>query len=147
MRSASALVPPITVLGSTALSVEIRHTRSTWWRVARSASVAVASALLAIAWMGLISIIGTCLYAAAWKTISGRCAVNTCSIRSASRQSATTGVGACPRSRSSRSISKRLFSAWSTMTRLLGPTAATCRQSSDPIDPPAPVTSTRRPFR
>ena len=39
----------------------------------------------------------------------------------------------------------RWVSSWSSMTRTSGPKPDTCRQISDPMDPPAPVTRTRRP--
>ena len=46
------------------------------------------------------------------------------------------------RSTSSRSISNSAVSAWSTRTSRAGRTRAIWRQSSEPIEPPAPVTST-----
>ena len=39
-------------------------------------------------------------------------------------------------------MSKMLFSPWPTRTSVLAPASAICRQSSLPIEPPAPVTST-----
>ena len=58
--------------------------------------------------------------------------------------SASTGtLGANPRSEtSSRSISNSGVSPWSTRIRRLHPIRAIWRQSSEPIEPPAPVTST-----
>jgi hypothetical protein len=60
-HSQSALEAPITVEGSTALSVEISTKRSTPASRASSARSRVASALLRTASAGLASIIGTCL--------------------------------------------------------------------------------------
>ena len=50
-------------------------------------------------------------------------------------------------SRSSRSISNRLFSARSSSSMRCGQNRIACRQISDPMLPPAPVTSTRLPAR
>ena len=60
-RSARAFEPPMTVFGSTALSVEMRQKRSTAKRSESSASTSVPRTLLATAWSGFSSIIGTCL--------------------------------------------------------------------------------------
>ena len=57
-----------------------------------STSRRVPSTLLVTASSTLSSISGTCLCAAVWKTISGRCAAKTAARRSASRMSAMTGV-------------------------------------------------------
>jgi hypothetical protein len=64
-------------------------------------------------------------------------------------QSASTAIvlRACRSSRSSRSISNRLSSAWSSRISALGPTREICRHSSAPIEPPAPVTSRLHPHR
>ena len=94
---------------------------------------------------GCVSISGTCLYAAAWKTTVGRYFSNT-SRRSALRSLTSTSFGtAGVKSRSatsSRSISNSAVSALSTRISRAGPTRAIWRQSSEPIEPPAPVTRT-----
>ena len=79
----------------------------------------------------------------------GRCSVRTSRIRSSSLQSASTGtaVRTCRSSSSSRRIWNRLSSAWSTKMRARGATREIWRHSSDPIDPPAPVTITTCPER
>ena len=88
---------------------------------------------------------GTCLCAAAWKTMPGRCcrehrvdAPPVASCRRPPRGCRTR----LPRSRRSFSMAKRLFSYRSKSTRLRGPNDRICRHNSDPIDPPAPVTRT-----
>ena len=67
-------------------------------------------------------------------------------MRSSSLQSASTAAsieaGTCRSSSSSRWIEKRLSSAWSSSTIRRGSTRAIWRHSSEPIEPPAPVTST-----
>ena len=72
---------------------------------------------------------------------------NNSRIRSPSLQSASTAtvLSTWRSSTSSRRIWNRLSSAWSRRTSLLGPTRAIWRQSSAPIEPPAPVTRTTRP--
>ena len=67
------------------------------------------------------------------------CARPPCS-RPARLRARWAGRGARPRS--SRWISNRLSSAWSSSTSRRGATRAICRHSSEPIEPPAPVTST-----
>ena len=61
-----------------------------------------------------------------------------------SRMSAITGTNSTPVCflRSSFRISKIGFSPWPSSSTLLGPSAASWRQSSLPMEPPAPVTST-----
>src|SRR4051794_1708202 len=111
----------------------------------------VASALLRTASTGLSSISATCLYAAAWKTTDGRCCAKTSRMRSPSLQSARTAASTdgwtCRSSSSSRWMRNRFSSAWSMRTSRRGATRAIWRQSSDPIDPPAPVTRTVSPLR
>ena len=62
---------PSRFCGFAALSVEISTKRSTPASMATSAIARVASTLLATACSGFASSIGTCLYAAAWNTMSG----------------------------------------------------------------------------
>ena len=61
MRSDSALESPITVSGSTALSVEMKTSRPVPKRIAFSTTDRVAKLLLSKASAGLCCIIGTCL--------------------------------------------------------------------------------------
>ena len=93
----------------------------------------------------------TCLYAAAWKTTVGRCWANTSRIRSPSLQSARTAASTegwtWRSSSSSRWMRKRFSSAWSIRISRRGATRAIWRQSSEPIEPPAPVTMTVSPLR
>jgi len=63
--SATRLVQPMTLVGLTALSVEIMTKRRTPWRFAASETVLVPWMLFFTASPTLISIIGTCLCAAA----------------------------------------------------------------------------------
>ena len=73
IHSHSAFDAPITVCGLAALSVEMSTNRSTRrTRRRRRRGSASPSVLLRTASSGFGSIIGTCLYAAAWKTTSGR---------------------------------------------------------------------------
>ena len=72
IHSQSAFDWPITVFGLTALSVETSTNRSAPNSTATSATQRDASTLLRTDSTGFASISGTCLYAAAWKTTSGR---------------------------------------------------------------------------
>ena len=92
---------------------------------------------------------GRCLCAAAWKTTCGPArARRPARIRA---RVADVGddelVGVEQRlARSARSCRRcRLDSSWSSMYERAGSKLATCRHSSLPIEPPAPVTSTRLP--
>ena len=76
MASAIRLVAPMMLVGATALSVETRTKRSTPAPSATSTSVRVPTTLLVTASSGCSSISGTCLWAAAWKTIAGCSAAN-----------------------------------------------------------------------
>jgi len=64
--SATRLVAPMTEVGRTALSVETRTNFSTWYLQASEATLKVPMTLLFTASTGASSIMGTCLYAAAW---------------------------------------------------------------------------------
>ena len=66
------LVAPMTLVGRTALSVEMSTKCSTPNSAESSATFRVPSTLLVIASATLLSISGTCLCAAAWKTAYGR---------------------------------------------------------------------------
>ena len=96
-----------------------------------------------------VSISGTCLCAAACATTCGRCSRNTASIRSRSPTSPTTGTieSEGHASHSSRSTVYSAGSDRSTSSSRDGEKRATCRASSAPIDPPAPVTITTLPPR
>ena len=67
-----ALVTPTIDTGSTALSEEMFTKRATPCSAAASATARVPPTLFSTASSGWYSIIGTCLWAAAWKTTSGR---------------------------------------------------------------------------
>ena len=144
IHSQSAFDWPMIVLGFAALSVETSTKRLAPNSTATSAIVRVPSVLLRTASIGFASIIATCLYAAAWKTTPGRYLAKTWRILTPSLTSATIGTPARkPRSRaSSRSTSNSAGSEWSTSTSRAGPRRESWRQSSEPIEPPAPVTIT-----
>ena len=65
------LLAPMTEVGFTALSVEIRMNFLTPWASAARTVFSVPNTLLRMASWGLVSIRGTCLWAAAWNTTSG----------------------------------------------------------------------------
>ena len=69
--SARRLVAPMTLVGFTALSVETMINRLTPYLTAREATCMVPFTLLTTAVQGSSSMMGTCLYAAAWKIKSG----------------------------------------------------------------------------
>ena len=95
-RSAICLDTPMMLEGWTALSVEMKtkfRTPNSW---AISAMVLVPPTLLRIASPTFISIKGTCLCAAAWKTTSGRNCVKSCRTRASSVMSAMHGCSAAP---------------------------------------------------
>jgi hypothetical protein len=144
IHSHNAFDWPSRFFGFAALSVDTSTKRLVSNSTAISASAFVARTLLRAASIGFASSSGTCLYAAAWKTTAGRYFSKTCRIFAGLPTSASTGSAAGkPRtSTSSRSISNSAGSELSTRTIRLAPTRATWRQSSAPIEPPAPVMST-----
>ena len=85
--SARRFVAPMTLLGRTALSLEIMMNFFTSYFTARSARITVPPTFVCTASQGYISIIGTCLYAAAWNIMSGRNFFKTDSTLSLSRTS------------------------------------------------------------
>ena len=131
------------------MSVETSTNRFAPNSTAMSATVRVPSVLLRTASSGFASISGTCLYAAAWKTTAGRYFSKIWRIFVAFPASARTAAVAWkPRSStSSRSISNSPGSPLSTSTSRVGPMRAIWRQSSAPMEPPAPVTRTTSPVR
>ena len=146
--SASRLDAPMTLVGFTALSVEISTIASAPVARAASATWRVPAALVSRPSNGFASTIGTCFSAAAWNTSSGRSASNTARMRASSRISA---IRVWRRnsgwvSANSRSICHSAYSPLSSSTSNSGPKAATWRASSEPMVPPAPVTITRRPW-
>ena len=137
----------MTLVGRTALSVEMNTKCVAPVSTAVSTMFLVPSTLLVTASTTLSSISGTCLCAAAWKTAKGRCGLEDLAHpagvadvgdhrddvqRRDGPAAARTG---CRRSGSRRAPGSR---AWP------GPSAAIWRQSSLPMDPPAPVISTVR---
>ena len=72
---------PMMLVGFTALSVEISTKRLVPYLSAAFAVLYVPNTLFLIASLGLSSMRGTCLWAAAWYTMSGRYFSNTVSIR------------------------------------------------------------------
>ena len=111
--SAMRLVAPMTLVGLTALSVEIITKRSTPNSLDTRARLWVPNTLFLTASQGLCSMSGTCLCAAAWKTTAGCSSSNTSRRRFTSctepmytrRRSAFSGF-----SSSSCSMAKALFS-------------------------------------
>ncbi len=75
--SANLLVAPITFVGLTALSVDINTNLFTPNSSAHCATLSVPNTLFLIASTGFVSIKGTCLCAAAWKTTEGLYLSNT----------------------------------------------------------------------
>ena len=104
---------PITQIGFTALSDEIISRLRTFWPRAARTRFQVPRTLLRTASRTCDSIMGTCLYAAAWKIDSTPCRCMTSDSRSASRilPSAVTSSSSGYLSRSSFSIRKRSLSA------------------------------------
>ena len=135
------------LVGRTALSVEISTRCSTPNSAESSATFLVPSTLFVTASAMLPSISGTCLCAAAWNTLYGRYSAKMCDSRSRSLTSAMIGtvVTVGKRSVSSESTSKMEFSPWPSRRIWAGSRRASCRHSSLPIEPPAPVTSTVSP--
>ena len=88
--SASRLEAPITLVGFTALSVEISTIACAPAARAASATMRVPAALVSRPSSGLASTIGTCFSAAAWNTSSGRNSSTTARMRASSRMSAST---------------------------------------------------------
>ena len=72
--SSSETILTWTPAGLTALSVETMTKAAAWQAAAASATVLVPKTLFLMASPGLASIIGTCLWAAQWKTTWGRSA-------------------------------------------------------------------------
>ena len=135
---------PITLVGFTALSVDTITNLRVPYSTARSAMTLVPFTLFTTASYGLSSIMGTCLYAAAWKTYSGRYVRNMRSITVRSAMSATI-VSAFTSGHCARIIRRMScigVSAWSTSIMCLGLYVAICRTISEPMDPAAPVMST-----
>ena len=142
----------MTDVGRTALSVEIRTKACAPNSPASVATRRVARMLFLIASEGFDSIMGTCLCAAACTTTWGRYFAKMDRIRISSPQSATSAsTGVLRKLRSDRmrscSMSNRANSARSTRRMRAGRNRATCRASSEPIEPPAPVTMTVLPSR
>src|SRR6478736_2590919 len=142
IHSQRAFDCPITVFGLTALSVEMKTNRSTPNSAASSTRIRVPTTLFRTDSSGCVSSIATCLYAAAWNTTVGWYFSKT-SRRIAFRSLTSMSFGsAAVKSRSatsSRSISNNGPSALSTRISRDGRTRAIWRQSSEPIEPPAPL--------
>ena len=139
----------MTLVGLTALSVEIITNASTPQRMASSTRVRVPKTLFLTASPGLASIIGTCLCAAAWKTTSGRCRAKTVRRRAASVMLATQGtISVCPgRSPQLALEEEQAVLGVVEQDQPPGRNARTWRQISEPMLPAAPVTRTTRPWR
>ncbi len=139
----------MTLEGCTALSVEMKTKFRTPNSSARSARHLVPLTLFCTASPTLHSISGTCLWAAAWKTTSGRYSWKSCRIRSGSVTLAMQVYSSAPpcMACSRRSILKMRFSPRPTSTNARGLKRNTWRQISEPMLPPAPVTITVRPSR
>ena len=86
----------MTELGFTALSVETITNFSTPCSCARSATFFVPKTLFFTASAGFHSIIGTCLWAAAWKTTLGRSVSKIPAMRRESQMSAMQGTMVSP---------------------------------------------------
>ncbi len=148
-RSAIRLVQPSTEVASAALSVEMLMNRSTPTPRAACSTFSVPHTLLCSASPGLASTSGRCFSAAAWNTTSGFCSANTSCSRRWSRMSARTRSPESSRAWPSMLswTACRALSSRSSMMSALGRKAWICRHSSEPIEPPAPVTRMRRSVR
>ena len=137
----------MTFSGLIALSVEISTIAVTPAFRQASAVLRVPITLVSTPSVGLASTIGTCFKAAAWKTRSGLSSAITWSRRVRSRTSPSTAARGKSGNRSliSRSMLYSRYSALSSSVIRAGEKPAICRTSSAPIEPPAPVTRTRRP--
>ena len=96
---------------------------------------------------GYCSSIGRCFSAAAWKTTSGRCSrrrVDAASSRM-SQSTRSVGVEQAGRRRQLHGVQGGLVAV--EQHEFPGTERRTWRASSDPIDPPAPVTNTTLPVR
>ena len=92
ISSEMRLVAPITLVGLTALSLEIKTKRSTPNSSAAFAVIHVPLTLFVTASQGFSSIIGTCLWAAAWKMVCGASRRSTSARRVRSVTSPTIGL-------------------------------------------------------
>ena len=140
---------PSALVGFAALSVEMFTKCSTPTSIAAFSTFSVPSTFVFHASEGYCSSIGRCFSAAAWNTTSGRRSRNTRSRSSRSRISASTAsrVSSSPWPKIEICVECSPDSSRSSMNSSLGPNLWICRHSSEPIDPPAPVTSTRLPER
>ena len=140
--SARRFEQPITLVGFTALSVEIITIISTPLLTHKSATLRVPMTFTKIASHGFSSISGTCLYAAAWNTICGANFEKRYSKRWRWRTSPT--IGTISRCGNFSSNSKRMLcigvSALSNIMSWRMPNDANWRHNSEPIEPAAPVT-------
>ena len=136
----------MTLDGFTALSVEIMTKAEAPAARVASATLRVPRRLVSIPSTGLSSTMGTCLSAAAWKTTSGPTSANSARMRLPWRTSTIRGRIGTPGNSSEicRVTDQRLNSELSTRTRRRGAKRAIWRTSSEPIEPPAPVTMTSR---
>ena len=90
---------------------------------------------------------GRCLSAAAWKTTCGRCTSKIASSAARSRMSPSTNSSESSRALPCIDIDRACSadSSRSSITRDAGESPLIWRESSEPMDPPAPVTRMRRP--
>ena len=136
--SASRFVTPIHEVGATALSVETTTVRAPVRSITSVPSTFVRRPSMALCG---VSSSGTCLSAAAWMMRSSGRPSSRRPMAGSSRTSVragTTGNGAA-------SVSMRSCSAtsqWSSTSRLARSWAMSCRATSRPRLPPAPVTRT-----
>ena len=139
---------PMTLVGLTALSVDIKTNFLTLYLFADIATFKVPKTLFFTASSGSVSIKGTCLWAAAWKTTSIFFSLNIKSIFSASLILAISTSNLFLKSEllwvifNSCWIAYAPFSQISKIINFLGFKSKICLQSSDPIEPPPPVTRT-----
>ncbi len=147
--SATRFEYPRMLHGSAALSVETLTKHSTPEASAASSTASVPHTLVLNPSTGWASSSGRCLSAAAWNTTSGRRSQNSCFTRSRSRMSSSTRSGESSSARPSidSCTACSADSSRSSMISSAGPNRTIWRHSSEPIDPPAPVTTTRLPCR
>ena len=141
--SASRLVAPSIEIGSIALSVEIITIAAAPDATAASATLIEPNTLVLTPSSQSRSSSGTCLSAAAWKTMSGLNCLMSRMTRSRSRISAMRPSIAAlePFAASASSTAWSAGSEFSITIRRETPKVASRSQISAPIDPPPPVTT------
>ena len=146
--SATRLEWPSAVVGLAALSVEIFTKWETPLRSAARSTLRVPRTFVFQASTGYCCSNGACLRAAAWNTTSGRRSWKISWRAAPSRMLARTvsRPARSPRPVMEIWVCCSPVSSWSSMMSSAGENWTICRHSSEPMEPPAPVTRTRLPL-